>query len=148
MKAASFFLAIILLCAGCAAKKEAGNVSFEWFNLSTNQIWVTDLVGLPGEASAGRMLPDKAEDQLESKGSTFMETVQFGERIKISWKENDPTGWPGGLKTGERVPPGETHSAEYSRDELGIPPKLNIGKVRFTYLGGDKWRVKLFASPE
>jgi hypothetical protein len=37
-----------------------------------------------------------------------------------------------------------SHQAELKRDDWGIPPKVKKGKVRFTYLGGDKWRVKIF----
>jgi hypothetical protein len=142
MKHSTIALILVLLCAACAAEAGLKEVGFEWFNLSTNQIWVTELVGLPAQASAGRLMPSHAEDQLESSESFFPETVRVGKKIKIVWKDNGTQGWPGGLKVPESVPPGATHEAEFSRYELGIPAKLSSGKVRFTYLGDGKWRVK------
>lgn len=147
MKHPAIALILVRLCAGCAADSGLKEVGFEWFNLSTNEIWVTQLVGLPAEASAGRLTPDHAEDQLEPKESIFSETVQVGKKIKIVWKENGAPGWPGGLKTPGSVPPGVIHAAEFSRDEMGMPAELSSGKMRFTYLGGDKWRVKLLTTP-
>ena len=101
-------LVFMLLCVGCAEQAGLKEVGFEWFNLSTNQIWVTELVGLPAEASAGRLMPSHAEDQLESSESIFPETVRVGKQIKIVWKDNGTQGWPGGLKVPGSVPPGAT----------------------------------------
>jgi hypothetical protein len=138
-------LAVILFFADCQKVSALPNVGFEWFNLSTNQIWITDVTGLPPEASPGRLMPSHAEDQLESSESDFSETVKVKNQIKVQWKDNGKQGWPGGLKNGELIPSlGTTHEAEFNRDELGIPAKLKNGKVRFTYLGNDKWRVKFF----
>src|SRR5689334_14052354 len=111
MRHSTIILVLGLLFTGFAAEAGLKEVGFEWFNLSTNQIWVTELVGLPAEASAGRLMPSHAEDQLESSESVFSETVHVGKKLKIIWKDNGPQGWPGGLKTGELVPPGVTHEA-------------------------------------
>jgi hypothetical protein len=146
MKHFSIILFLALFAGGCARGSDLKEVGFEWFNLSTNQIWVTELVGLPAEASAGRLMPCHAEDQLERSESIFSETVRIGSKIKIVWKDNGAQGWPGGLKTGELVPAGTTHAAEFSRDKLGIPAKMSIGKIRFTYLGGDQWRIRYFTT--
>lgn len=135
-------LASVLVGAGCS-HLGGGDVTFEWFNLSTNQIWVTDIAGLPAEASAGRLMPSHAEDQLEVKASVFSEPVRVRERIRITWKDRGPEGWPGGLKPEELVPPGTPHQTEFNREALGIPAKLENGRMRFTYLGTNTWRVRL-----
>jgi hypothetical protein len=93
------------------------------------------------------LTPNHAEDQLERSESFFSETVRVGKKIKIVWKDNGTQGWPGGLEVPGSVPPGATHEAEFSRDDLGIPAKLSSGKIRFTYLGSDKWRVRLLTTP-
>jgi|ERR1035441_444625 hypothetical protein len=138
-------LAAVLVWAGCS-HIIGGDVTFEWFNLSTNQIWVTDIAGLPPEASAGRLMPSRAEDQLEVAASVFSEPVRVKNRIKITWKDGGAEGWPGGLKRGELVPPGTPHEAEFNREALGIPAKLENGRIRFTYLGTNTWRVRLITT--
>ena len=145
MKNLIFLGGLMLVCSGCASWGKLPEVSFEWFNLSTNEIWVTDVVGLPIEASPGRLTQNRSEDQLERSESTFSEIVRIKDRITIKWMENEQHGWPGALKPGELVPPGVAHEAEFKRDELGIPARLSSGKIRFTYLGNDKWRVKFFS---
>lgn len=87
-------LFVSLCCAGCASHAEVG---FEWFNLGTNEIWVTDVIGIPAEASPGRLIQNHAEDQLERSESVYSETVRLGDRITIKWKDNGKQGWPGGL---------------------------------------------------
>ena len=144
MKRLVIALMPVLLCAGCVSVAGLPEVTFEWFNLSTNQIWVVEVVGLPPEAHAGRLMPSPAEEQLRVAASTYSETVRIKDRIRIVSKDNGAQGWPGGLKSGELVPPGVSHEAEFRRAELGIPARLTHGKLRFTYLGGDKWRVKLY----
>jgi hypothetical protein len=139
-------LMISMFCSGFAGAAPP-EVSFEWFNLSTNEIWVTDLVGLPAEASPGRLTPKHSEDQPERSESTFSESVRIKDRLVIKWKDNGKQGWPGGLKQvplqPPTIPPGTAHEAVFSRKDLGIPAKLSSGKIRFTYLGNDKWRIKL-----
>jgi hypothetical protein len=136
-------LVVGLACAGCENGSGLPEVHFEWFNLSTNLIWVTDVIGLAPEASPGRLMPSHAETQLETIESVFSETVRIKDRITIKWKDNGNEGWPGGLKTPGSIPPGGAHQAEFKREDLGIPAKLSSGKIRFTYLGNEKWRVKL-----
>ena len=120
-----------------------GEVTFEFFNLYQDEIWVTRIQGLPANATPGRLIPVHQETTLEVKSYTLTEPVTITPKIKILWKENGKTGWPGGLKPGETVPSGVTHAVEFQRSDLGIPAKLNSGNIRFTYLGNDKWRVKL-----
>ena len=146
MKRSIVILAAITAWAGCS-RLGGGDVTFEWFNLSTNQIWVTDLAGLPPKASVGRLMPSHAEAQLEVSASVFLEPVRVKDQIKITWKDGGAQGWPGGLKSGELVPPGTPQEAEFSREVLGIPAKLNSGRVRFTYLGTNTWRVRLITTP-
>lgn len=146
MKHFAIALLSIFLCAGCVSGFGGQEVTFEYFNLSTNEIWVTDIAGLPAWASPGRLMPSHAEDALEVTASTSFETVRIKDQIKIIWKDNGQQGWPGGLKPGELVPAGITHEAQFKRDDLGIPAKLKNGKIRFTYLGNDKWRVKLLSA--
>ena len=139
-------LMISMFCSICVSGTPS-EVSFEWFNLSTNEIWITDLVGLPAEASPGRLTPNHSENQLERSESTFSESVRIKDRLVIKWKDNGRQGWPGGLKQvplqPPAIPPGTAHEAVFKRTDLGIPAKLSSGKIRFTYLGNDQWRIKL-----
>jgi hypothetical protein len=141
------FLLMIISCSGYASGGDLPEVSFAWFNLSTNEIWITDVVGLPDESWAGRLMPVHGEDQLSEASSTIMETVHIKGQITIKWKDNGKKGWPGGLKQvplqPPTIPPGTAHEAVFKRADLGIPAKLSSGKIRFTYLGNDKWRIKL-----
>jgi hypothetical protein len=135
----------LVMTLGCMAST-AGlpEVTFEYFNLSTNEIWVTDVVGLPRQATPGRLMTIREETELEVSASHFLEAVSIKKRIKIMWKDNGMQGWPGGLKKHETIPPGTAHQVDLKRDDLGIPAKLSSGKIRFTYLGDEKWRVKLY----
>jgi len=139
-------LLMIISCSCCAGGAGLPEVSFVWFNLSTNEIWITDVVGLPDESWAGRLMPVRSEDQLSEASSTIMETVHIKDRIAIKWKDNGKQGWPGGLKQvplqPPTIPPGIAHEAIFKRADLGIPAKLSGGKIRFAYLGNDKWRIK------
>jgi hypothetical protein len=132
------------LFGGCVSGFGVQSVTFEYFNLSTNDIWVNNVIGLPSEAAPGHLKPCQAEDQLSVKASVFYETIPISSSIKIVWKDNGKQGWPGGLKPNELVPPGITHEVEFKRDDFGIPAKLTNVIVRFTYLGDDKWRIKFF----
>lgn len=67
------------------------------------------------------------------------ETVRVADTLTIKWQEGGQQGWPGG----EYTPKGVSHDAKFNRDNLKIPPKMKSGRVCFTYLGNDKWRVKL-----
>ncbi|NMC83032.1 MAG: hypothetical protein GYA63_09290 [Armatimonadetes bacterium] len=136
-------LVTMFACAACAPGSALTEVRFEWFNLSTNEIWVTEVPGLPEEASPGRLTPSRAEDPLGSKTSVFTERVRITDRIRLVWKDNGKEGWSGGLKIPGSIPPGVTHKVEFKRDELGLPAKLQRGKVRLTYLGNEKWRITL-----
>jgi hypothetical protein len=128
------------------AGKGPPEVDFEWFNLSTNEIWVADASGLPDQSWAGRLMPVHGEDQLSVAASVIMETVRIKDQIVIKWKENGKEGWPHGVTSLPDGTPrtGVIHEAVFKRADLGIPPKLTHGKVRFTYLGGDKWRIKIY----
>ena len=141
-------LLMIVSCSGCAGGTGLPEVTFEWFNLSTNEIWITDGAGLPPDATPGRLMPSRGESQLEVKASVFNESVRIKNQIRIVWKDNGKQGWPGGLKEvplqPPTIPPGVGHEAEFKRADLGIPAKLTHAKVRFTYLGGDKWRIKIY----
>jgi hypothetical protein len=114
----------MLACAGCHGMRE---IDFVYFNLGTNEIVVDSIDGLPLWTSPGRLVPVHTEDRLSEKSATsFDEPVDVSAMLKIAWQEN-----------------GKTHQAELKRNDLGIPAKLKSGKVRFTYLGADKWRVKV-----
>jgi hypothetical protein len=88
-------------------------------------------------------MPSRSEDQLDVTASVFSEVMNIGGRIVIKWRDNGPAGWPGGLKIPGSVPPGEAHEVEFKRNDLKIPDKLEKARVRLTYLGNDKWRIKL-----
>jgi hypothetical protein len=115
---------LILSSMGCSDMRE---IDFVYFNLSPNEIFVDSIAGLPPRASPGVLIPVHAEDQLSEKSATFYgESVDLPQTLTINWKEG-----------------GSSHQAELNRDELGIPAKIKMGKIRFTYLGADKWRVKV-----
>jgi hypothetical protein len=117
----------IFFCGGCLAGADVPQVEFAFFNLSTNEIRVTGVIGLPVEASPGRLQPVHSDtNRLEEKGSIYFEPVRIADQLKIVWEER-----------------GSTNRLELKRSDLKIPAKLTSGKVRFTYLGNDKWRVKL-----
>jgi hypothetical protein len=116
--------ALMVCCAGCFGMNE---VDFDYFNLSTNEIFVNSIVGLPLWVTPGVLIPGHTENQLPVKSSISFEPVKISPALKIIWRE-------GGI----------SHEAKFKRDDLGIPAKIKKGKVRFTYLGGDKWRIKYF----
>ena len=122
----TFLASAILMfcCVGCSDMKQ---IDFVYFNLSTNEIVVDSIVGLPPWAPPGVLVPVHAEDQLSRSSTTSFDPVHVAATLKIVWSEG-----------------GASHQAELKRDELGIPAKIKKGKIRFTYLGGDKWRVKVF----
>jgi hypothetical protein len=133
LKIAIFVLS--LCCASCARSK----VDFTYFNLSTNEIWVTEVTGLPREASPGRLAPIPNEGQLSEKSCIYFEPVHIANKLKIVWRDGGKEGWPGG----EYTPKGTSHEMEWTREDLGLPATMNSGKVRFTYIGNEKWRVKV-----
>lgn len=141
MKVIMFHLVMVFAYAGCAGNSP--EVTFTYFNLSTNEIWVTDITGLPPDATPGRLMPSREETLLQAKSSVFSETVRIEDRITVLWKDNGTQGWPGGLKTPGAIPSGTTHQIELKRDDLGIPAKLTSGKIWFTYLGNEKWHVRM-----
>ncbi|HVU08599.1 MAG TPA: hypothetical protein VHG89_08675 [Verrucomicrobiae bacterium] len=143
MKNIILSFALILVGASCS-KSALLDVEFEWFNLSTNEIYVSDAIGLPVEASPGILIPVKTEDQLNTKSSIFSEAVRVKDQIAIKWNDNGTNGFHGDFELPGKILPGMAHQIEFKRDELGIPSKLTNGKVRFTYLGNDKWRIKFF----
>jgi len=135
-------LLVALAASGCGYRNR-GEVEFEWYNLGTNEIYVTEVIGLPLEATPGRLGPDPAEDRLHVASSVLFESIQIPDQLTILWKDNGKEGWPGGIEPPGSDPPGKTHRFELRRDELGIPAKFKVGTIRFTYLGDNKWRVKL-----
>jgi len=102
-------------------------ISFVYFNLSPTEIVVDSIAGLPPWASPGVLVPVRAEDQLSESRTTSLDgSIKVAPTLTIVWREG-----------------GASHQAELKRDEVGIPAKIKKGKIRFTYLGGDKWRVKV-----
>jgi len=117
-------VALVLCCVGCSGMSE---ITFVYFNLSPKEIVVDSIAGLPPWASPGVLVPVRAEDQLsESRATSLDGSIKVAPTLIIAWREG-----------------GVSHHAELKRDEVGIPAKIKKGKVRFTYLGGDKWRVKV-----
>lgn len=134
-----FILAAVFSSAGC--ERDGHEVDFEYFNLSTNEVWVLGVAGLPASASPGRLMPVATESSLNVASSTYLSKVKIKDTIMIVWKENDKSDWPQ-LRPGEN-PPGPKHQASFSRAELGIPEEIIDGRLRFTYLGLDQWRIKM-----
>src|SRR5262249_18622860 len=139
-----------ILCSGCAAgMRDVPGVHFEWFNLGTNDIWVTDVKGLQPDAAPGLLIPTRTESQLKTKESVFWETVRITDSITIVWKDNGKQGFPGGRgPSGFTRLPGTLRETKINRASVGIPKTLNGGKIRFSYLGGDQWRIRFFTDPD
>ena len=102
------------------------HVDFSYFNLSGHEIKVTDISGLPSAATPGYLVavPDDT-NQLNEVSAHLYESVQIADTMKIVWDEN-----------------GVSREFKAKRDDLSIPSRLHSGKVRFTYLGDGKWRIR------
>ena len=122
MKVLFSIIALVLCCGGCSS--EPADVNFVYFNLGTNQIVVNSIEGLPAWVTPGVLVPVLAEDQLSEKSATSVDPIEASANLKIVWNEG-----------------GTSHQAGFKRDDVGIPAKIKEGEVRFSYLGGDKWRV-------
>ena len=116
---------IFLFCCGCASHLLRNEVVFEFVNLSTNRIHGEEVKGFPEEVAGGWLIPAKEENH-PSGTVVLSEIIHIEKQIKIVWHENK-----------------KLHEWELKRDDLGLPSKLTGGRVRFTYLGGEKWRIKL-----
>jgi hypothetical protein len=105
-------------------------VGFVFFNLSGHEIKVESISGLSDGPPVGHLAPaqnDSLDNRLETVTSTFLDPVHVEDQIKIIWQEG-----------------GTAREAVLKRNESGLPAQLKNGKVRFTYLGDSKWRVRLF----
>jgi hypothetical protein len=147
IKVLALSLVLVFVGLSCAIPLAVAprEVSFEWFNLSANQIWVTDAVGLPDQSWPGRLMPSHGENMLESSQSVFAEVIRISDRIVIKWKDNGTLGFSGYARSGSPGdnPPGIAHEATFKRDELGLPARTGNARIRFTYLGNDKWRIAI-----
>ena len=113
-----------VLYVGCVCPQP---VEFAFFNLSGHEIVVNDVAGLPPNATPGVLMPVLDDtNRLNEKCAVLYERVRVGDRIKIIWTEAD-----------------KPRELELQRSELAVPARLKGGKLRFTYLGDGKWRVKL-----
>jgi hypothetical protein len=70
--------------------------------------------------------------------------MRVKDQTTIKWNDNGTNGFHGDFEIPGKILPGVAHQIEFKRDELGIPPKLTNEKIRLTYLGNDKWRIKFF----
>ncbi len=137
-------LALVFAGVSCVSPRVLpGEVTFVWFNLSTNEVFVTDAVGLPDQSWPGRLMPARGEDRLSEKSATIMEAVRIQDRITIKWKDNGTQGFSGYARSGSPSdnPPGVAHEATFMRAELGLPARTGNAEIRFTYVGDDKWRI-------
>ena len=122
-RSVSIFVLSILF-ASCSFLPE---VDVMFFNLSTRQITVLGVSGLPSSATPGVLVPVANDtDQLYEASINFSEYVPVGDQIKIDWQE-------GGI----------SHQVEWKRVDLHLPATLKGGQIRFTYVGDEKWRVKI-----
>jgi hypothetical protein len=137
-------LAVILNCSYYVLGSGLPVVHFDWYNLNTNEILITDISGLPAEVSPGRLMPSHVENPLEVSESTFFDTISIPSRFIIKWRDNGTNGFHGDFELPGSIIPGVEQSAELKRDELGLPSKLEKGRIRFTYLGNGNWRIKYF----
>src|SRR5579872_6143196 len=89
MKKTKTYLAgviLLLCCAGC----KSSFVEFSYFNLSQHEILVTDVVGVPQDATPGRLTPVPDEERLSENTSYFFKTIRVADKVKIFWKESEP----------------------------------------------------------
>ena len=118
-------IVVVLTFAGCTQRNQLPDVSFVYFNLSSSEIWVENIAGLPRAATPGRLMPVRSEiNVLEETSIHLWELVHFAEQIKITWRESNTV-----------------HVVKMNRASLGLPAETSNAKFRFTYLGNDVWRV-------
>ncbi len=118
MKIFSMIFVMVALVSGCRAMSQA---DFVYFNLSSNEIKVENILGLPPDTIPGVLVPVHDESGLNEKSFTLFDNVRISDSLVIVWQES-----------------GALHQFKLMRDELGIHAKLEKGKIRFTYLGNDK----------
>jgi len=115
-------VALMLCGVGCTG---IGEINFVYFNLSPKEIVVDSIVGLPPWASPGVLVPVHSDGRpSEASATSYDGPVNVPVALRIVWREG-----------------GASHQAELKRDEVGIPATVRKGKISFTYLGDDKWRV-------
>ena len=124
-------LALVLCCMGCTRSQ----VEFAYFNLSSHEIWVTDVIGVPKNDPPGRLTPVPNDDRISENTAFYFQAVRVADKLEIVWQEGGPKGWPGG----KYLPTGRSHVAVLTREDLGMPAKVENGEVRLTYMGRDKW---------
>ncbi len=123
MKAFLASVAFMLCGVGCFY---VNKIDFVYFDLGPNEIFVDSVAGLPPWAAPGVLVPSLAEDQFSEKSATtYNGPVAVPATLTIVWHEG-----------------GASHRLELKRDDLGIPAKIKKGKIHFSYLGADKWRVR------
>lgn len=77
--------------------------------------------------SHGSLAPDSVErPELCGARSVFLETVRIEDRLVVKCVEA-----------------GVPHELVLIRQDLGIPKHLSRGKLRFTYVDRNEWRVRL-----
>jgi hypothetical protein len=115
-----------MLCLlGCS--RGVKEVDFVYYNLSGHQIFVTDVAGLPHWVSPGVLVPVSDDtNRLNEKSATSWEAVRIADELKIRWTEAD-----------------KSEEVLLRRAELSLPTELRGGRLCFTYLGNQKWRVVL-----
>jgi|ERR1044071_4164294 hypothetical protein len=122
MRTVALLILSAVLLFGCSRQ-----VDFVYFNLSGQEIRVTDISGLPGFATPGVLVPSSDDtNRLNEKSATSFEAVRIADQITIRWTETN-----------------KKQELQLQREGLGVPAKLSGGRLCFTYLGDGKWRVKL-----
>ena len=125
MKKLLFITISTLLLFGCS--RGIREVDFVYYNLSRHQIYVTDVNGLPSWVSPGVLVPVSDDtNRLNEKSFASWEAVRVADQLRIRWTETD-----------------KSEEVSLNRTELSLPTKLTGGRLCFTYLGNQKWRVVL-----
>jgi hypothetical protein len=124
MKILATGITVTFLASGCLG---ISHVDFAYFNLSGTEIYVTQIDGFPPNATPGVLMSvHDGNNKREAKAAHFFENVHIGERIAIQWQEG-----------------ATSHEVQLKREEVGLPRELMRGEIQLTYLGEDRWRVKI-----
>lgn len=132
MKRLIIALMSLPLYSGCVSGLGEKEVNFEWINLNATRIKVVEVGGVPPNVMPGVLSPSQSE-ALATKTAVAVAygPVHIKDRLTIIWQEGNVS-----------------HETEFKRDDLKIPARLTGGTLRFTYLGDDKWRVRIISDPE
>jgi hypothetical protein len=123
-------LALLVISAKCE--------KFKWtivyfVNLTSHTLYATT-EGIDPDPCPGVVNPGAGTTQLSANGAQFYGPVAIDDTITMLWTV---------------VGNSTTNKAEFKRDDLGMPAKVNGGKITFTFTSNCTWQITYIPwSPE